>query len=154
MTAATLLPSCFRCLSCVACQMNPSLHHFLKSGCLMSSWMHGRSRSRRRLWRRPWRLETGGSPPQRAKPAERRFPLYTLKFAQLREKAKGAETSTRALSCTHLLLSPPSPHTPCVHPKRLCVHSRRLRGYRQNAHMCLNLRTCCQYTRGRFECNV
>ena len=33
----------------------------------------------------------------------------------------------------------------------VCVDSERLRVYRQHAPKCLSMRTCCQYTRGRFE---
>ena len=33
-----------------------------------------------------------------------------------------------------------------------CVHSKRPREIRQHAHMLFNMCTCCQITRGRFEC--
>ena len=56
----------------------------------MSTWMHGRSRSRCRLWRWPWRLEPGGSgvPPNTcrrgAKPSLTRFP--STAFLRLRTR--------------------------------------------------------------------
>ena len=40
----------------------------------------------------------------------------------------------------------------CTLKTLLCVDSSRLRVYSQHVHMCLNMRTCCRYTRKRFEC--
>ena len=40
----------------------------------------------------------------------------------------------------------------CPSKAPLCVHSKRLRVNWQHAHMCLNMWTRCQYTRGRLYC--